>query len=104
MTLADSNYNRWEEQIAPYCREYAKFWCDLMVSYGFTQVPNTNYPKNWWYHTFTWNGEQFGLRINPCGFRGMWISDANHTFRKKCITENGLHKFLKSQKLGVFAK
>jgi hypothetical protein len=101
MTLADSNYNRWEDNIAPYCKEYAKFWCDLMVSYGFTQVPS-NYPKNWWYYTFMYNGEEYNLRINPCGFRGMWIS--GKSFRKKILTEGGLHKFLKSEKLGVFAK
>ena len=104
MTLADSTYSRWEDNIAPYCHEYAKFWCDLMVSYGFTQVQLNLHTKNWWYHKFEYAGKEYALRINPCGFRGIWFFDANHTFRKKIMTENGLHKFLKGEKLGVYSE
>ena len=98
MTLADEKYKEFEVNIAPFYKQYSQFWCDLLTSYGFVQTNMASY----WYIPFTCNNEDYHIRVNPCGFRGIWFN--GHGYRKKIMTENGLRRFLKSMKLGIFAK
>ena len=104
MTHSEMEYQKFLDGCKPFTKAYCDWWSDVLQSYGFTHNTQDSY---YWYKSFQWNGRDYTLSIHPMSYKGVWFSGMDNngkTFRKKCITENGLRKYLKENKLGVFFK
>ena len=100
MSLASDKYREWQDSILPFNQKYARFWYDLLASYGFTMEVSSG-PYHYYHCRCTANGVKYVVKMGPTSYQGIWF--VGDGFRKKLQSENGLRKFLKDQKIGIFA-
>lgn len=106
MSISKQMYQKFLDNISPFCKEYSDFWSELLISYGFENNLNENF-NSIYYFSMMCNNVEFRVSCYPMTASGIWLMGKYNNgtmFKKKIMTESGLQKFLKMNKLGIYNK
>lgn len=106
MSISKQMYLKFLDNVSPFCKEYSDFWSELLISYGFESNPDESL-NSIYYFSMMCNNVEFRVSCHPMNAQGIFLMGKlnNGTlFKKKILTEDGLQKFLKMNKLGIYNK